>query len=312
MRLCRYRVAASCFEPDPAQSREQRREALRAHLVQLFEEQRPDLVVLPELVLIPDFREQPDCGAEALEGPTVCLVAALARKYRANVCAPIVEAEGERRHNTAVYVDREGRVAGKYRKSVLTGGELDAGLQPGEGGQGPAELDGLRIGTAICFDHNFPDLLWPWIEAGVDLLVYPAYTYGGTLMRQWAITAGVPLVCAFPWESALYDRDGSLLAVGGTKTDTVRFGHHRPWIAWTLNLQSRVYHLDFNQEKLPELAARYGGKVEVRLSVRDARFLLSAVAEEVDLDVVEQELGLVPLQDYLRASRRRNDEARPG
>ena len=102
MDLRRYRVAASCFEPDTTQLLDQRRQALGAHVTALLEEQRPDLLVLPELVLLPDFHDHPWCGAEPLEGPTVALAAELAARYSANLCLPIVEADGELLFNSAV------------------------------------------------------------------------------------------------------------------------------------------------------------------------------------------------------------------
>ena len=172
-------------------------------------------------------------------------------------------------------------------------------------------LDGLRIGTAICFDENFPDQIWSWIEAGVDLLVFPAYTFAGELMRAWAINCAVPMVCAFPWESVIYDRDGGVLAKAGSLTTTVQFGHHPRWIAATLNFRSRVYHLDYNQEHLKELRARYGTKVDVRTMEREGRFMITARDGDLDLDAVEHELKLTPLQAYLRKAREANRKAAP-
>ena len=298
-----YRVAASCFEPDSAHAPEQRRAALRSHLEQLLHAQRPDLAVLPELVVAHGIGSEARWGAELLDGPTVTMVAELAAGAKANICVPIMEDDRGELYNTAVYVDRAGRVAGAYRKQVPTGSEARSGIRPSAPDQEPVLLDGLRIGTAICFDENFSDQAWGWIDAGVDLLVFPAYTYAGELMRNWAVNCGVPLVCSFPWESVIYDRDGSVLARAGTETSTFRLGNHPPWIACSLNLHSRVYHLDGNQACLKKLAARFGSAVDLRLMVRDGRMMITTVAADLELEKLEREMGLVPLQDYLRASR---------
>ncbi len=305
-----YRVAASCFEPDPDHDLDQRREALRAHAAELLEEVRPDLVVLPEVVVAKALDETTRWGAESVDGGTVAGMAELAAAFEANLCVPIVENADDALCNTAVYIDRSGRTAGIYRKRMLTTGELERGLRPGASKQAPVVLDGLRIGTAICFDANFPDQAWGWIEAGVDLLVYPSYTFAGELMRAWAINCGVPLVCAFPWESVIYNRDGSTLAKAGSLTTTVQFGHHPSWIAGTLNFRQRIYHLDDNQEHLEALQARYGATVDVRLLERDGRMMLTAHTDNVDLDMLEEELELMPLQTYLRNARTANRNAR--
>lgn len=303
-----YRLAASCFEPEACSTLDQRRDALRVHMTQLLESQRPDLLVLPETVIASGIGPDERRGAEPVTGPTVALVCEMAAHSNANICVPIIEDDKGVLYNTAVYVDRAGRIAGLYRKLVPTTGELDQGIRPGTAGQAPVVLDGLRLGTAICFDQNFSDQIWHWIASGVDLLVFPAYTYAGELMRHWAVTCGVPLVCAFPWEAVIHDRDGTVLAVGGTETSTIRLGFHPPWIACSVNIRSRIYHLDFNQERLKELLARHGASVDVQLMVREGRMRITAVSEDVDLDRLERDLGLVPVQKYLRDSRTRAEE----
>jgi predicted amidohydrolase len=286
----------------------QRREALQAHVAQLLREQRPDLLVLPETVVAFGLGLQDRWGAEPMNGPTVAMMAQLAVASQTSICVPIVEDDAGALYNSAIYVDRRGHVVGRYRKRVPTVGEIECGIRPGGADQQPVVLDGLRVGTAICFDENFPDLIWSWVASGIDLLVFPSYTYAGELMRGWAVNCGVPLVCAFPWESVIYDRDGAVLAIAGTETSTMRLGHHLPWIACSLNFRSRIYHLDFNQAKLKELAARYGGKVDIRLMVRDGRVMITAISDDVDINRLEREMGFVPLQKYLRDSRTRAED----
>jgi predicted amidohydrolase len=299
-------VAASCFEPDGAHDLRRRREALRVHVAEMLAEVRPDFAVLPEVVVATGLGHK---AAEPLGAGTVPSMAKLAAEFKVNLCVPIIENHGGRLYNTAVYLDRSGSCAGFYRKRVLTRAELEGGLRPGAAEQPPVVLDGLRLGTAICFDANFPDQIWKWTEAGVDLLVFPAYTFAGELVRAWAINCAVPLVCAFPWESVIYERDGSVLAKAGGLTTTVQFGHHPRWIAATVSFRSRVYHLDGNQERMKELCARYGALVDVRTMERDGRFMVTVRGGDVDLDDLERRLGLTPLQTYLRAARAANRRA---
>lgn len=310
--LRQYRVAASCFEPDVALSVAQRRDQLRVHLDALLREQRPDLLVVPEVALVPDFDRLPDCGAEAIDGPSIAVVARLAEEYAVNICMPIIEEAGGRKHNAAIYIDRRGQVAGRYCKHTPTQIELRLGVVPGPRDPNPILLDGLRIGTAICFDENYPDLIWNYIDKGVDLLVFPSYTFGGRLISAWALNCGVPLVCAFPWKSVIYDRDGSILADGGTWTTTVRFGNHPAWIAHTLNMQSRIYHLDYNQAKIAEMMDRYGSGLDIRLAVEEARMQVTATSGELSIERVEREMELIPLQSYLADTRKQADQLRHG
>ncbi len=297
-----YRVAAGCFEPQTDHTMAQRLNALREHVNQLLSAVRPDLLVLPEEVISVGMPVE-DRGAEAIDGPTVAAMVEAARRFNANICIPIIEDDGNAWYNTAVYVGRDGQIVGRYRKQVPTPGEIEDGIRPGDAGQPPVVIDGLRVGTSICFDMNFPDQIWHWIQAGIDLLVFPAYTFAGGLLRNWAINCGVPFICAFPWESVIYDRDGTTLVKAGSQTSTLQLGYHLPWIACTLNLRRRTYHLDENQKKLKELSDRYGSKVDVLLMERDGRMMLTICTDDLDWDDIERELGLVPLQTYLRDSR---------
>jgi hypothetical protein len=80
-------------------------------------ERRVDLAVLPENAFgrpgMPGgcFHE-----AEAVDGPLVSRVAALAAQYSMNIVLPIHEARGERFFNTAVVLNRRGRMVGTYSK----------------------------------------------------------------------------------------------------------------------------------------------------------------------------------------------------
>jgi hypothetical protein len=54
--------------------------------------------------------------AEPVPGPTTEAIAELARQYAMYVICPIREQAGERQYNTAVLLDRQGQIAGYYRK----------------------------------------------------------------------------------------------------------------------------------------------------------------------------------------------------
>jgi predicted amidohydrolase len=287
-----------------------RREQLREHLAGLVRQESPDLVVFPEMALVPDWNRLDRLGAEPLDGPTVSLAAQLAAQHRCNLCLPIVEQSHGGRFNTAVYIDRAGSAAGTYRKHTPTRGELEAGIRAGADGQQPVRLDGLRIGTAICMDENYPDLIWNHIRTGVDLLVFPAYTFAGLLLSHWAFNCGVPVVCAYPNDAVVYDRDGRLLAEAAARTSTVGAGFHPLWVAHTLDLQSRIYHLDYNQDKLPALRERYGRGLNLQLFERDGRFRLTVVSGELDIACIEQEMGFIPLQTYIAETRALADRCR--
>ena len=70
-----------------------------------------DLIALPET-----FRGQNDASMETLDGPTVTALSRLAEKHRTYIVAPIDRKDGDKRLNSAVVLDRSGKIAGVYDK----------------------------------------------------------------------------------------------------------------------------------------------------------------------------------------------------
>ncbi len=80
-----------------------------------------DLVVLPELHLGPYFCQNQDYNnfdlAQAIPGPTTEILSAVAKKLKIVVVSTIFEKRAPGLyHNTAVVFDKDGSIAGKYRK----------------------------------------------------------------------------------------------------------------------------------------------------------------------------------------------------
>ena len=116
--------------------------ALREHVSQLLRAVRPDLLVLPEEVISIGIPAAHGRGAEPISGPTVAAMIEMAGAFKANICIPIIEDDGGAWYNTAVYVGRDGQIAGCYRKQVPTPGEIDDGIRPGGAGQPAMVIDG--------------------------------------------------------------------------------------------------------------------------------------------------------------------------
>ncbi|MBW6421062.1 carbon-nitrogen hydrolase family protein [Rhizobium sp. XQZ8] len=79
----------------------------------------------------------------------------------------MIEAAEGHLFNTALVIE-QGKVAGRYRKVHLLGGEtiFEAGT-----GSNIFEIDGLRFGINICYDTNFPDAARGVADLGASLIV---------------------------------------------------------------------------------------------------------------------------------------------
>ncbi|WP_209424716.1 carbon-nitrogen hydrolase family protein [Pararhodobacter sp. SW119] len=75
-------------------------------------------------------------------------------------------------HNSAVVFDGTGAELGRYHKRTLFGGWEQATFVPGDQ---PLTFTagGLRVGVAICYDVEFPELIRAYAREGVQLVVVP-------------------------------------------------------------------------------------------------------------------------------------------
>jgi predicted amidohydrolase len=134
-----------------------------------------DVVVFPELFTTGYRREGMHHAALAEpipDGPTIRKLAEAAARAELAVVGTILEdADGEV-YDTAVVIDREGRVAGRYRKSHLYPAEREF-FAAGNSLE-VVEAGGLQIGLAICFEHAFPEIFTELAIAGAELIAIPS------------------------------------------------------------------------------------------------------------------------------------------
>jgi predicted amidohydrolase len=135
-----------------------------------------DLVLLPEASLTGYVSEAGSFDlapfAEPIDGPTARATAALARRHRVNLVAPLVLAESGRSYNAMVAFDRDGEPIFTYRKrhpwfpeTWAAAGELAAPI---------ALIDGARVTIAVCFDvHFLAEDAADALDAS-DLLLFPS------------------------------------------------------------------------------------------------------------------------------------------
>jgi predicted amidohydrolase len=119
----------------------------------------------------------------------------VAKQRSTYIVAGIYEREGHTVYNTAVLIDREGRIAGKYRKVYLPIEEIEGGLTAG--GDFPVfRTDFGTIGLMICYDVFFPDPARALARQGAEVLLMPIWGGDEVLARARAIDNQVFLVAS--------------------------------------------------------------------------------------------------------------------
>ncbi len=256
-----------------------------------------DLILLPETC-----RGQRDDTMETLDGPGIRALAALAAKHRTYIVYPIDRIDGKRRLNSAVILDRSGAVAGVYDKIYpFQGSEwaIEPPVSPGERAC-VFTADFGKVGIAICFDLNWPQLWHSLAREGAEMVVWPSAYSGGRALQAHAIQNHYPIVSA-TWipDCRIYDLDGDEIA-----HDENNRGDGLNVTCATLDLDRCIFHFDFHHPgKLQQLIEEHGDSVETEKWLpREAWFVLKAKRPGVSARELARENGFEELRDYIRRS----------
>ena len=139
------------------------------------------LVVLQELHRSLYFCQTEDVDvfdlAETIPGPSSNTLGELAKELGIVIVASLFEKRATGLyHNTAVVLEKDGRIAGKYRKMHIPD---DPGFYekfyftPGDLGFEPIQTSVGKLGVLVCWDQWFPEAARLMAMAGAELLIYP-------------------------------------------------------------------------------------------------------------------------------------------
>jgi hypothetical protein len=271
-----------------------------ARWLELAAAQGVHLAVLPETInLLHRKNASIPLGDFALEdwrGETAVLCETAAR-LKTSLVLPLLVRDNGVLANRFYVLSSEGAALGYYQKRAPACGERASGVEPGN--SNPIRWEGLRIGGAICVDIFYPQVVFdPQIESGADLFVIPSFTPGGCVLDSCAVIYGVPFVLAYsPW-SRILDRDGTELATGGYRSETLRAGFGSPVLLATINFDAVCLFADHNQEKMRDVARHYGRDVRIRFNQHNCLFTLESRSADLSVDEVMRQFGLVTRRDH--------------
>jgi len=214
-----------------------------------------DIVCLGEAIAQVGTNASLQDVAEPVPGPTTQRLGEAARNNRLWVVASLSERVGDVVYNTAVLIDRQGKVAGTYRKVHLPREEWKQGVRPG--GEYPVfDTDFGRVGMQICYDWFFPESTAILARKGAEVILAPTWgdtlpdadgkVNGETTFRVRARDNGVYLVpSVYDGNSLVIDPMGRILASSAGKTGVfwaeVDLGKREPldWVGYWRSIGPR-------------------------------------------------------------------------
>lgn len=168
------------------------------------------LVAFPEVFLfIGSERQGKFDVAQSLDGPLVSTFQEYAQRYRISILLgsiyETVPDNPEQLYNTSILLDKQGEVAGVYRKIHLC--DIDSpALRNIESRDIKAGEDTVvvdheigRIGMTICYDLRFPSLYQHLTAKGAQIIFVPSAFFLETGKNHW-----IPLLRARAIENQVY------------------------------------------------------------------------------------------------------------
>lgn len=186
--------------------------------IALLAQRGAELIVLQELHNSLYFCQTEDVNtfeqAEPIPGPSTDLFGQLALKHQVVIVTSLFEKRAAGLyHNTAVVIECDGTIAGKYRKMHIPDDPAyyeKFYFTPGDMGFQPINTSVGRLGVLVCWDQWFPEAARLMAMRGADLLIYPtAIGYAAndtpeeqqrqreawtTVQRGHAVANGLPVI----------------------------------------------------------------------------------------------------------------------
>lgn len=152
-----------------------------ADKVRRLAQQGAELIVLQELHNSLYFCQVEDVHcfdlAETIPGPSTDFFGSLAKELGIVLVTSLFERRATGLyHNTAVVIEKDGTIAGKYRKMHIPDDPAyyeKFYFTPGDLGFHPIDTSVGRLGVLVCWDQWYPEAARLMALQGADLLIYP-------------------------------------------------------------------------------------------------------------------------------------------
>ncbi|MBO5133376.1 MAG: carbon-nitrogen hydrolase [Paludibacteraceae bacterium] len=149
--------------------------------IRICAEKGAQLIVLQELHNGLYFCQTEDTDqfdlAETIPGPSTTDFGALAKELGVVLVLSLFEKRAVGLyHNTAVVIEKDGTIAGKYRKMHIPDDPAyyeKFYFTPGDLGFQPIQTSLGKLGVLVCWDQWYPEAARLMALAGADMLIYP-------------------------------------------------------------------------------------------------------------------------------------------
>lgn len=265
----------------------------------------PDIICLPETfpyanmthsLKISDVAEQPP-------GPITQRFAQFAKEHHCYVICPIYTTENGSFYNSAVVIDRSGKVMGEYRKMHPTVDEIKSGVTPGPEIPPVFKTDFGVIGVQICFDIEWMDGWRKLHQAGAEIVFWPSAFAGGIMVNTKAWQNKYAVISSTQKDTAkICDISGEEIA---------KTGRWNPyWAVGSVNLEKAFVHTWPSVKNYDAIRAKYGRKIKITSFHEEEWTIFESLSPDVRIADVLKEFNIQTHEELIRTSEAFQDKTR--
>ena len=256
---------------------------------------QPDIACLPETFT--------QAAPETIPGPTTRRLSKWAKANHSYVICPIKTKVDDQIYNSAILIDRDGKIVGRYDKIHPTENELEESICPGVLNPPIFETDFGTVGIQICFDVNWRDQWSTLKEKGADIIFFPSAYPADRHVRTLAWLNQIYVVSStITRQASIYDISGDIIS---------QTGQYQRWAGAALPLGKRLFEIDFHVKKMRQIQAKYGSKVQITWYHNDDLCSLASLDPELTIEDLINEYELTPHTAYIQRAQHAQDKLRP-
>jgi hypothetical protein len=148
---------------------------------------------------------------------------------------------------------------------------------------------------------NFDELRHKYQKSKPEIILFSSMYHGGLMQNYWAYS------CRSHFVGSIQGLRSSIISPTGE--EIAHTTNYTDYVTAIVNLDCRLFHLDYNWEKLDAVKAKYGSKIIISDPGYLGSVLVSSETEEFTIDDLIKEFSLDVLDDYIaRALKHRYTE----
>jgi len=160
--------------------------------------------------------------AEPIDGHYIQEACKLADELDIFFVLGFLESRNEKLFNTAILIDPEGDIIGRYSKTHFAQGyEINPEVYTAGDEYPVFNTPFGKVGIIICYDRQLPEPARIMATKGAQILIVPAYGsytdehgWNTIMMRTRAYENRFPVIFCNPYQSLIIDRNGNIKSIG--------------------------------------------------------------------------------------------------